>query len=124
MSSTKVRGRGNVHTRRNLAEFDATDPYTPRFAPEETAVCTECHALYERRHWFFDPVTSPAHLRQGDTPSESSPALPGTFRCESVKNRFFKEEREVCQSLGDYSQVNCRRNKEFAYRLSYSCERT
>lgn len=52
--STKTRGRGNVPTRRNLAEFDANDPYTPRFAPGETAVCTACHALYERRHWFLD----------------------------------------------------------------------
>jgi len=52
--STKARGRGNIHTRRNLAEFDANDPYTPHFDPGETAVCTECHALYERRHWFFD----------------------------------------------------------------------
>ena len=33
--STKTQGRGNVRTRRNLAEFDASGPYQPRLDPGE-----------------------------------------------------------------------------------------
>ena len=50
--STKRPGRA-VRVRHNLTE--STDPYQLGFDPGEVAACTECHALYQRRHWFFDP---------------------------------------------------------------------
>lgn len=80
--STKARGRGNVRTRRNLAEFDANDPYTPRFAPEETAVCTECHALYERRHWFCDEEAYFHAALQPDTHKVLCPA------CQKIRDGY------------------------------------
>jgi len=46
--SAKHGDRGTIHTRRNVAEFDARDPYEPRVDPGEVAVCTDCHALYQR----------------------------------------------------------------------------
>ena len=49
--SNKRPGRA-VRIRRNLLE--STDPYLPRLDPGEVAACSECHALYQRRHWFFD----------------------------------------------------------------------
>lgn len=80
--STKVRGRGNVHTRRNLAEFDANDPYAPRFDPGETAICTECHALYERRHWFFDEEMYFHASMQPETRKVLCPA------CQKIRDRY------------------------------------
>lgn len=80
--STKTRGQGTIHTRRNLAEFDANDPYTPRFAPEETAVCTECHALYERRHWFCDEEAYFHASMQADTHKVLCPA------CHKIRDGY------------------------------------
>ena len=80
--STKVRGRGTIHTRRNLAEFNSNDPYAPRFAPEETAVCTECHALYERRHWFFDEEAYFYVSAQPDTHQVLCPA------CQKIRDGY------------------------------------
>jgi NMD protein affecting ribosome stability and mRNA decay len=80
--STKVRGRGNVHTRRNLAEFDANDPYAPRVNPGETAICTECHALYERRHWFFDEEAYFYASMQPETRKVLCPA------CQKIRDRY------------------------------------
>jgi len=80
--STKVRGRGSVHIRRNLAEFDAHDPYAPRFDPGETAICTECHALYERRHWFFDEEAYFHASMQPDVRTVLCPA------CQKIRDRY------------------------------------
>ena len=80
--STKVRGRGNVHTRRNLAEFDANDLYAPHCDPGETAICTECHALYERRHWFFDEEAYFYASTQPDTHKVLCPA------CHKIRDRY------------------------------------
>lgn len=41
--STKHTKRGTIHTRRNVAEFD-----TLRIDLGEVAVCTDCHALYQK----------------------------------------------------------------------------
>lgn len=67
--STKTQGRSGVRTRRNLAEFDAADPYQPRLDPGEVAACTGCQAVYQRRHWFFDHeayVREEEHLPRAD----------------------------------------------------------
>lgn len=80
--STKSSGRGSVHTRRNLAEFDATDPYQPRLDPGEVAVCSECHALYKRRHWFFDEA---AFLRETMQPTTRMVLCPA---CQKIRDRY------------------------------------
>lgn len=90
--STKTRSRGNVHTRRNLAEFDANDPYTPRFDPGETAVCTECHALYERRHWYFDEEAYFSASTQPDTHKVLCPA------CHKIRDRYAEGQVTLCAS--------------------------
>jgi len=38
--------------RRNVQQND--DPYLPKLDPGQAGVCTRCHAIYQRRHWFFD----------------------------------------------------------------------
>src|SRR5215813_4728854 len=110
--STKPSGRGTVKTRRNLAEFSATDPYQPRLDPGEVAACTECQAVYQRRHWFFDHdtfvretmqptirmVLCPAcqkirdHYAEGQVTLQSSPFLT-THKEEILRLVHNEEER-------------------------------
>jgi NMD protein affecting ribosome stability and mRNA decay len=80
--STKTQGRGNVKTRRNLAEVDAHDPYQPRLAPGEVAACTECKALYQRRHWFFD---ADAYMRETMQPTTRMVLCPA---CQKIRDRY------------------------------------
>lgn len=80
--STKTHGRGNVKTRRNLAEVDAHDPYQPRLAPGEVAACTECRALYQRRHWFFD---ADAYMRETMQPTTRMVLCPA---CQKIRDRY------------------------------------
>jgi NMD protein affecting ribosome stability and mRNA decay len=77
--STKRSGRA-VHVRRNLVE--ATDPYLPRFDPGEVAICTECHALYQRRHWFFDEA---AYFRETMQPETRMVLCPA---CQKIRDRY------------------------------------
>ncbi len=80
--STKHAERGTIHTRRNLAEFDTHDPYNPRVDPGEVAVCTQCHALYQRRHWFFDEELYFHHNAQPETRKVLCPA------CQKIRDRY------------------------------------
>lgn len=80
--STRVPGRGNVKTRRNLAEFNATDPYQPRLDPGEVAACTECQAVYQRRHWFFD---HDAYVRETMQPATRMVLCPA---CQKIRDRY------------------------------------
>lgn len=80
--SMKSRGRGNVHSRRNLAEFDSKDPYAPKIDRGEVAVCTACHAIYQRRHWFFDDE---AYLRETMQPTTQMVLCPG---CQKIRDRY------------------------------------
>ena len=80
--SAKTRGRGNVHTRRNIAEFDANDPYAPRLEASQVAVCTECRAIYQRRHWFFDDV---AYMRETMQPETRMVLCPA---CQKIRDGF------------------------------------
>jgi NMD protein affecting ribosome stability and mRNA decay len=80
--STKSPGRGNIRVRRNLAEFDSTDPYQPRLDPGEVAACTTCHALYQRRHWFFD---SDAYFRETMQPTTRMVLCPA---CQKIHDRY------------------------------------
>jgi NMD protein affecting ribosome stability and mRNA decay len=80
--STKHGDRGTIHTRRNVAEFNAHDPYEPRVDPGEVAVCTDCHALYQRRHWFFDEELYFYHSNDPKTRKVLCPA------CEKIRDRY------------------------------------
>jgi NMD protein affecting ribosome stability and mRNA decay len=77
--STKRPGRA-VRVRRNLVE--STDPYLPRLDPGEVAACTECHALYRRRHWFFD---EDAYLRETMQPETRMVLCPA---CQKIRDRY------------------------------------
>jgi NMD protein affecting ribosome stability and mRNA decay len=77
--------------RRNVQQFG--DPYIPKLNHGETAVCTRCHAIYQRRHWFFDDdlfnrsavqpqtrhVVCPACHKIQDNYPEGEVVLRGTF---------------------------------------------
>lgn len=80
--STKRAERGTIHTRRNVAEFNAQDPYAPRIDPGEVAVCTSCHALYQRRHWFYDEELYFYHSNQAETRKVLCPA------CQKIRDRY------------------------------------
>jgi len=79
MMSTKRPGRA-VRVRHNLVE--STDPYLPRLDPGEVAACTECHALYQRRHWFFD---ADAFLRETMQPTTRMVLCPA---CQKIRDRY------------------------------------
>ena len=74
--------RGTIHARRNVAEFDARDPYEPHVDPGEVVVCTDCHALYQRRHWFFDEELYFHHSNDPKTHMVRCPA------CEKIRDRY------------------------------------
>jgi NMD protein affecting ribosome stability and mRNA decay len=80
--STKSQGRGSVKTRRNLAEFNATDPYQPRLDPGEVAVCTGCEAVYQRRHWVLD---HDAYVRETMQPTTRMVLCPA---CQKIRDRY------------------------------------
>jgi NMD protein affecting ribosome stability and mRNA decay len=80
--STKSHSRGGVKTRRNLAEFDATDPYQPRLDPGEVAVCTGCEAVYQRRHWFIDHN---AYIREAMQPTTRMVLCPA---CQKIRDHY------------------------------------
>jgi NMD protein affecting ribosome stability and mRNA decay len=82
MSNTRPGRRGGraVHVRQNLLE--STDPYQPPLDPGEVAVCTECHALYHRRHWFFD---EDAYLRETMQPETRIVLCPA---CQKIRDRY------------------------------------
>ena len=92
--STKAPGRGSVKTRRNLAEFNATDPYLPRLGPGEVAACTECQALYQRRHWFFD---HDAYVRETMQPTTRMVLCPA---CQKIRDRY--AEGQVTLHAGSF----------------------
>lgn len=74
------RGGQAVPVRQNLPE--STDPYSPRFDPGEIAACTECHALYQRRHWFFDEA---AYFRETMQPETRMVLCPA---CQKIRDRY------------------------------------
>jgi len=82
MSTSKHAERGTIHARRNIAEFDAHDPYNPQLAPGEVAVCTECHALYQRRHWFMDEELYFHQSAQPETRKVRCPA------CQKIHDQY------------------------------------
>ena len=74
------RGGRAVPVRQNLPE--STDPYQLRLDPGEVAACTECHALYQRRHWFFD---ADAYVRETMQPTTRMVLCPA---CQKIRDRY------------------------------------
>jgi NMD protein affecting ribosome stability and mRNA decay len=58
--------------RRNVQQYG--DPYLPKLNHGETAVCSRCHAIYQRRHWFFDDDMFQRSLKQAQTQQVTCPA--------------------------------------------------
>jgi len=74
------RGGQATHVRQNLPE--STDPYQRGLDPGEIAACTECHALYQRRHWFFD---EDAYFRDTMQPETRMVLCPA---CQKIRDRY------------------------------------
>ncbi len=66
--------------RRNIQRYG--DPYLPKLNHGETAVCTRCHAIYQRRHWFFDHEVFERSLRRSQTRQVACPA------CRKIKDDY------------------------------------
>ncbi|HEX9878883.1 MAG TPA: BCAM0308 family protein [Candidatus Binatia bacterium] len=81
---------GPVRIRRNIHRFG--DPYLPSIDPGETAYCTECHALFHRRRWFFDEEQ---YLDIKDRPEVHRVACPA---CRKIKDRYFEGQLTLAQS--------------------------
>ena len=66
--------------RRNVQQFG--DPYLPRLNQGEVAVCTGCHAVYHRRHWFFDDAVFMRRAVQAQTRRVICPA------CQKIADNY------------------------------------
>jgi NMD protein affecting ribosome stability and mRNA decay len=88
----------------------STDPYQPRFDPGEVAACTECHALYQRRHWFFDPEAYFRETMQSSTQMVLCPA------CQKIRDRY--AEGQVTLHFSPFLQTH----KEEILRLIHNEE--
>ena len=74
------KGGQATHVRQNLPE--STDPYQLSLNRGEIAACTECHALYQRRHWFFD---ADAYFRDTMQPETRMVLCPA---CQKIRDRY------------------------------------
>ena len=107
------------HIRRNLHQD--TDPYLPKVGHGETATCTHCHAIYQRRHWFFDEelfnqlvvqpatrhVRCPACQKIGDNYPEGEVILRGSFLAahrEEIMN-LVRNEEERAKGLNPLERI-------------------
>ncbi len=96
--------------RRNVQDFG--DPYLPKGSGGEIAVCARCHAIYQRRHWFFDEelftrsaaaaatrqVTCPACQKIDDNYPEGEVVLRGDFlgtHRDEIMNLVSNEEERA-----------------------------
>jgi NMD protein affecting ribosome stability and mRNA decay len=104
---TKRKGRP-VRTRRNVHQYG--DPYLPKINPGEIAVCTTCHAIFRRRHWFFDDDVYRSVAPQPQTKAVTCPA------CRKIRDRYFEGQVTLAPSafLNDHKQeiLNLIRNEE------------
>ncbi len=66
--------------RRNVQRYG--DPYIPKLNQGETAVCTRCRAIYQRRHWFFDEELLTRSQRQATTRQVICPA------CQKIEDNY------------------------------------
>jgi NMD protein affecting ribosome stability and mRNA decay len=75
-----TKGRLPNRIRRNLERYG--DPYLPKLAPGEVAVCTRCRAVYQRRHWFFDKELFGRSVTQPATRQVICPA------CQKIEDNY------------------------------------
>ena len=97
-----------VRTRRNLQQYG--DPYLPRVNPGETGICTDCHAIFRRRHWYFDEDEFEKLSVQAQTHRLVCPA------CHKIRDKYFEGEITLSPSsfLNEHKEeiMNLIRNEE------------
>jgi hypothetical protein len=97
-----------VRIRRNVQQNG--DPYLPDINPGEIAVCTGCHAIFRRRHWFFDETLYGQLTARPDTRLITCPA------CRKINQSYFGGEVTLVPSpfLGTHRGeiLNLIRNEE------------
>jgi NMD protein affecting ribosome stability and mRNA decay len=96
--------------RHNVQQYG--DPYIPKVNQGEVAVCTRCHAIYQRRHWSLDEdlynrftaqagtreVVCPACQKINDNYPAGEVVLRGTFlgtHRDEIMNRVRNEEERA-----------------------------
>lgn len=82
---------GPVRTRRNLQQYG--DPYLPKMNPGEIAVCTSCHAIFQRRHWFFNEGLCRTLVAKRGTRELTCAA------CQKIRAGYFEGEVTLMPSL-------------------------
>ncbi len=70
--------------RRNVQQYG--DPYLSKVNHGEVAVCTRCHAIYQRRHWLFDEQVYHQSAAQPDTRQVLCPA------CQKISDNYAQGE--------------------------------
>ena len=80
-----------VRTRRNVQQYG--DPYLPKVNRGEIAICTDCHAIFRRRHWFFDENEYEKLAGQAETRCIVCPA------CRKIRDGYFEGEITLAPSL-------------------------
>jgi NMD protein affecting ribosome stability and mRNA decay len=104
----KKRKGSPVRVRRNLQQYG--DPYLPKVNPGETAICTTCHAIFRRRHWFFDENEYDRLAGQAQTRQAVCPA------CHKIRDKYFEGEVTLLPSpfLNEHKEeiLNLIRNEE------------
>jgi len=86
MAKTRSKG-APTKIRRNVQSYG--DPYLPKLAPGEAAVCEECHAIYQRRHWYLDEQEFARLAVQPATRIIQCPA------CRKIRDKFPEGEVTV-----------------------------
>ena len=70
--------------RRNVQQYG--DPYISKLNQGERAVCTRCHAVYQRRHWLFDENLYQQSAAQPETRKVVCPA------CHKISDNYAQGE--------------------------------
>jgi NMD protein affecting ribosome stability and mRNA decay len=70
--------------RRNVQQYG--DPYLSKANLGEGAVCTRCHAVYQRRHWQLDEQLYQQAAALPDTPAVLCPA------CQKISDNYAQGE--------------------------------
>jgi NMD protein affecting ribosome stability and mRNA decay len=99
---------GPVRTRRNVQQYG--DPYLPKLNPGEIAVCKDCHAIFQRRHWFFNENLYRTLMSKRGARETTCPA------CQKIRDGYFEGEVTLMPStfLSEHKEeiMNLIRNEE------------